>query len=122
ARRRRARPDRTPTGEERRGEAVAGAAGPDAAPDRDGVGPARRALPRQAGPGAGRVAPHGPLAAQARQPHPGRPALPAGRPRATRLRTAARDLKPAHRVSYGPAISAHGRFVAFASDASDLVP
>jgi hypothetical protein len=48
------------------------------------------------------VAPRGPLAAQARQPHPGRAALPAGRARATRLRTAARDLKPAHRVYYAP--------------------
>src|SRR3954466_4383660 len=86
-------------GQEGRGEAMAAAAGADAAPGRDRAGPARRALPRQAGPGAGRVAPHGPLAAQARQPHPGRAALPAGRARATRLRTVARDLKPAHRVS-----------------------
>src|SRR5256885_13219852 len=79
---------------------MAAAAGADAAPGRDRAGPARRALPRQAGPGAGRVAPHGPLAAQARQPHPGRPALPACRARTTRLRAAARGLKPAHRVSY----------------------
>src|SRR4051812_26071820 len=99
-RRRRAPPDRAAAGQGRRDEAVAGAAGADAAPDRDRAEPARRTLPRQAGPGAGRVAPHRPLAAQARQPHPGRPALPAGRPRATRLRTAARDLKPAHRLNY----------------------
>src|SRR4051812_6668594 len=89
-----ARPDRAAPQEERRGEAVAGAAGPDAAPDRDRAGPVRRALPRQAGPGAGRVAPRRPLAAQARQPHPGRPALPAGRPPTTRLRAAARWLNP----------------------------
>src|SRR3954451_21822206 len=63
---RRARPDRAPAGEEPRGGAVAGAAGPQAAPDGGPAGPARRALPRQAGTGAGRVALVRAMAAQGR--------------------------------------------------------
>src|SRR5918993_1460534 len=88
-----ARPNRAAPREERRGEAVAGTAGAGAAADRDRAEPTRRALPRQAGPGAGRMAPTRALAAQTRQPYPGRPALPAGRPPTTRLRPAPYRLK-----------------------------
>jgi hypothetical protein len=73
----------------------------DQAAHRDGDRPAGRALPRQTGLGAGRLAPVVTLAAQAAQPHPGRLVVPTGRPRLAALRGPGGHLKPAHRVSYG---------------------